>query len=178
MHLIYAILAILLVGLFSMNMHRSMHHTQNSMVVNEVVTQLTGAGYDVLDLIGRQPFDENTDESKQTPLTYPVIGNTGQLTPKADFGGCTALAVWTSGCDDLDDFDGLTIEVDVDGFQYETSIAVGYVDPLDPDSPSGGNSYAKEVTLTISNPYLLIGGQPMEVDLSRVYTYNRHTSSP
>lgn len=178
MHLIYAVLSILLVGLFSMNMFRSMHHVQNKMVVNEVVTELTGAGYDVLEFIGRRPFDENTDESKITPLTYPVINGTNQLTAKVDFEGCTALAVSNPACDDIDDFDGLTVTVGVDGFQYEISIAVNYVDPLNPDTPAAGKTFAKEVALTITNPYLLVGGQPLEVKLKRVYTYNRHITAP
>lgn len=178
MHLITAVLSVLLVGLFSTNMFRSMHRTQNKMVLNEVVTALTGAGYDVMELIGRLPFDENTDESKITPLTYPVVTGTNQITAKANFGGCAALAVSNPSCDDIDDFDGLIVTVDADGFEYEVSIDVRYVDPLNPDTPAAGITFAKEVALTISNPYLLVGGQPLEVELKRVFTYNRHVTSP
>jgi len=179
MHLIYAVLAIMMVGLFSLNMHRSMHQSQNRMVVNEVVTELTGAGYDILELIGRLPFDENTDESKQSPLEYPVINFTSELTPAAQFGGCTAVALEDPACDDIDDFHGIpTFTITVDGLEYEADVAVQYVDPVNPDTPAGGNSYAKEVELTITNPYLLVGGQPIQVNVRRVFTYNRHTTAP
>ena len=177
MHLIYAVLAIMLVGLYSMNMHRSMHQTQNKMVVNEVLTQLTGAGYDVVDYIGRRPFDENTDESKQSPLSYPVITGTGFLTPKGSFGGCASLTLSDPACDDIDDFDGLAITVALGGFDYAVEVDVNYVDPNNPSNPATGNSYAKEVAVTISNPYVVVGGQPLEVRVTQVYTYNRHTSS-
>ncbi len=179
MHLIFAVLSIMLVGLFSMNLHRSMHQSQNRMVVNEVVTALTGAGYDVLELIGRLPFDENTDESKKDPLEYPVITSTNQLTPAAEFGGCTALALSNPACDDIDDFHGIpTFTVTADGLEYEIDIVVQYVNPDSPDTPAGGNSYAKEVALTITNPYLRVGDQPLQVNVRRVFTYNRHTTAP
>jgi hypothetical protein len=179
MHLIYAVLAIMLVGLFSMNMHRSMHQSQNKMVVNEVVTELTGAAYDVLELIGRLPFDENTDESKKDPLEYPVINGTGQLSSSAQFGGCEALEFIPTDCDDIDDFHAIpSVTVDVDGLEYEMDVAVQYVDPSNPDTPSGGNSFAKEVAITITNPYFRVGGEPLQVTIKRIFTYNRHTTAP
>ena len=179
MHMIYAVLAIMLVGIFSMNMHRSMHHSQNKMVVNEIVTELTGAGYDMLEMIGRLPFDEHSDETKKSPLTYPVITTPGQLTPPGSFGGCTAINIEVTACDDIDDFHGIpTFTIDVDGLEYEADVNVRYVLYNDPDTPAGAQSYAKEVRLTITNPYLLIGGDPLEVNVRRVFTYNRHTTAP
>lgn len=176
MHMIYAVLAIMLVGLFSLNMHRSMHQSQNRMVVNEVVTELTGAGYDVLEFIGRLPFDENTDESKKDPLEYPVINGPNQLTPVGNFGGCAALALVPDDCDDIDDFHNVPdVTIDVDGLEYDVEVAVRYVDPLNPETASAGNSLAKEVALTITNTYLLVGGDPLQVNVKRIFTYNRHT---
>ena len=180
MHLLYALLAMLLVALFSLNMQRGIHATEQQMIVNEVATQLTGVGVDVLEHIERTPFDENTDESKQVPLEYPVITGTGQLTPDggAQWGGCTSLALSDPSCDDIDDFDGVSVDVDVDGLVYTVEVAVQYVSPATTPAtlaPSGAQTYAKEVTLTISNPYLLLGGTPLQVELKRVFTYNRHT---
>ena len=180
MHLIYAVLAIMLVGVFSMNMHRSMHQAQHKMVLNEVTTELTGAAYDVLEHIGRQPFDENTNEQKISPLVYPIITAENQLTQAggAEWGTCTSLSVTADTCDDLDDFDGVATTVVVDGFQYDVEIDVAYVDPANPNSLPGTRTYAKQVAVTISNTYIRVGGQPLEVTIKRVFTYNRHTQSP
>ena len=177
MHMIYAVLSIMLVGIFSTNMFRSIHQGELKMITNEVVTELTGAGYSVLEFIGRRAFDENTDESKIDPLVYPVITGTGQLTSIAGFGGCASLTLADPGCDDIDDFDGVTVDVDHGEFVYEVVVDVQYVDPQTA-VPSGSPTYAKEVTLTLTNPYVLIGGQPLQVTVSRVFTYGRHTTSP
>ena len=177
MHLLYALLSIMLVGLFSTSMFRSIHHSENKMVLNEVLTELSGAGYNVLEFIGRRAYDENTDESKIFPLVYPVITGTGQLTAAADFGGCASLTYANPTCDDLDDFDGLVVTVTEGGLEYNVSIDVQYVDPLTA-SPSLGKAFGKEVTLTITNPYVLVGGAPLEVSLSRAFTYDRHIQSP
>lgn len=178
MHLIYAVVAIMLVGLFSMEMSRSIRHAETKMVLNEVLTQLSGAGYDVLEFAGQFPFDENTDESKQTPLQYPVITSVGELTALADFGGCVGLVFTDPTCDDLDDLDDLQVVVDVDGFEYTVTIDVRYVNANNPDQVYVGKSFAKELALTITNPYLLVGGQPLQVTVSRVFTYNRHIKAP
>ncbi len=177
MHLIYAVLTIMLVGLFSNSMFRSIHRSEVKMVLNEVMTELTGTGYDVLEFIGRREFDENTDESKMSPLVYPVISTAAELTATADFGGCSSLTYSNPACDDIDDFDGLAVDVTTSGLTYSINVDVQYVDPLTA-APSIGKSYAKEVTLTLTNPYLLVGGAPLEVTLFRVFTYDRHTTSP
>lgn len=177
MHLIYAVMSIMLVGIFSTNMFRSIHQSELRMITNEVLTELTGAGYDVLEFIGRRAFDENTDESKIDPLVYPVITTVGQLTSIAGFGGCDSFTLAPPGCDDIDDFDGVTADVTLGAFVYEVEVDVRYVVPTTA-APSASPTYAKEVTLTLTNPYVLIGADPLQVTVSRVFTYGRHTTSP
>lgn len=174
MQVIYSLLAIMLLGLFSLNMLRGIHFSQNDMVENEVATQLTSIGTDVLEFIGRTAFDENVDESKISPLSFPIVTNAGQLT--TTFGGCTALEIVNPTCDDLDDFDGLVVTRQAVDLPYTVTIAVRYVDPNNP-TQALSPSFAKEVRLTITSPLLTVNDTPIPVTLTRVFTYNRITST-
>jgi hypothetical protein len=177
--LIYAILAILLLMFLGLNMTRGQLRTQDKMVVNEVATELSGVAYSVLDFIGRRPFDERTDESKITPpIVYPVITSTSQLTPAANFGGCTSMALVAVQCDDVDDYHLLTGSTTVGGLTYSYAISVRYVNPANPSQAAGSQTYAKEVSVTVQNPYLTMNGAPLPVVMRRVFSYNRHTTAP
>ena len=180
MHLLYALIAVMLVGLFSMHMLRGIRDVQTDMWQNEVLTQVTGVGLDVLEHIVRQPFDESTDESKQDPLIYPVINSPVMLTAEAFFGGCgNSLDYVNPACDDIDDFDGTEINAEVEGLPYTITVNVQYVNPNAPATSTGGvKSLAKEVELTITTPLLQAGGQPIQMTMSRVATYNRHLQAP
>jgi len=177
--IIYGILAILLLAFLGLNMLRGQLRTEDRMIVNEVATDLSGVAYSILDFIGRTPFDELTDESKrEQPVAYPVITSTSGLTPVANFGGCGALTLVNPTCDDIDDFDGLTGTRTVGGLDYTFTVSVRYVVPTAPETAAGGNSYAKEVEVEVSNPHLTMNGAPLPVALRRVFTYNRHTAAP
>lgn len=178
MQLISTILAALLVGLFSIHMSRGIREVQNDMWQNETLTQVTGVGQDILEHIVRRPFDENTDESKKNPLVYPVITSAVMLTADASFGGCTGLDLVTPTCDDIDDFDGLTVTRTIDNIPFQVLIAVQYVNPDDPSEASASKTVAKEVSLTITTPFIKVGGNNLEMKLSRVATYNRHMTAP
>lgn len=175
MQTLYSLIALLLVMLLSLNFYQGRNHTQQNMIVNEVLTPFNDLGMELLDHIGRQAFDENTDETKIAEPTWPIVTSPSGLTAEASFGGCTDF--WT--CDDIDDFHGLTVNRDLNGLPYTVDISVRYVDELDPDQPTGGApSYAKEVTLEISTAAIQMGGAPLTVKIGRVYTYDRITSTP
>ena len=55
--LIYSILALLMIMFLSMNMQRNIGKDQQSQTFNEVTTQLTGVGTEVLERIGSTHFD-------------------------------------------------------------------------------------------------------------------------
>ena len=65
-----------------------------------------------------------------------------------------------------------------DGLTYQIEVEVAYVDPLAPTVQTGSPTFAKEVRLTITTPDFVIGNNPLEVELSQVYTYNRITTTP
>jgi hypothetical protein len=178
MQLVSTIAAILLVGLFTIHMSTGIRQVQNDMWQNEALTQVTGIAEEVIEYILHRPFDENTDESKIDPLSYPVITSASQLTAAASFGGCTTLDLVDPTCDDIDDFDGLTFTRSVENIPYTVEVAVQYVNPSDPSEASAAKTVAKEVTLTISTPLIQVGGNDFEIKISRVATYNRHMTAP
>ncbi len=170
MQVFYALIAMLLLALLSLTLQRGTHSAERRQIVNEMTTQLVGVGIDVVEHIGRQPFDSQTDSNKVA--TVPPVTNANQLTPKGSFGGCTDY----NSCEDVDDFDGLAITRIVDGLQFDVQIEVNYVDELTPDNQPGYNTFAKEVRLTISSPYLYITkSTPVSVQIARVIAYDRTT---
>lgn len=173
MQVIYGLTAMALVALVSLTVQRTSTGTQQRMIVNEVATQLGGVGVEVLERIGSLPFDSKTDTTKV--FTFPLVTEANQLTDASAFGGCVDFAL----CEDIDDFHGLTIQREQDDFTYGLQIDVEYVDVLAPfGSTYGPQSFAKKVTLSVTNPHLYLGDRdnPLTVTLSRVFTYQRVTS--
>ncbi len=176
---LYGFIAIGLVMLLSLNLLRAATSTEQRMILNEVATQVTGIAVDLMEHLGNKAFDENTDETGIEPSDFPLVTSPSMLTPDngPDWGGCPSL--YDNTCNDIDDFDGMTIERDVEGLAYRAAIEVRYVNETSPNTTSGVSTYAKEVVITVTTPayrHLLIGGAPLEVRLSRVFAYKRITS--
>ncbi|NNF04186.1 MAG: hypothetical protein HKN17_06945 [Rhodothermales bacterium] len=72
----------------------------------------------------------------------------------------------------------MTISTVSDEFPYTIEISVQYVNPSNPSQASTSKTVAKEVTVTITSPLITIGGNPFEIKMSRVATYNRHMTAP
>lgn len=187
-------LAVLMAGLLALGFNRAVFQNEYKMIVNETTTGLVSAGEAVLEHIGSTAFDEKTNESKlPKPISYPVVTSTGDLTTQAKFGtaddpskgACTSFK--DAGCDDIDDFDGVsdtltTGKIKPDDpnsdavFYYQVQVNVQYVDPVTHVSTGGTPSWAKEVEVVLTNPFLRVGGSPFQVRLYRVFTYQRFTS--
>ncbi len=175
MQVFYAIIAMTLIALLSITLQRGTHGAFRKKVVNEVATQLTGVGVDVLENIGRKWFDSQVDTT--TIPIFPPVTDPAQLTPKGGFGGCTNYNAPGPACDDVDDYDGMSISRDVDGILYNVDIEVNYVDEANPDYQPGTNTYAKEVQLDISSPYLYFNdpSNPLTVRMTRIFTHQMTT---
>lgn len=171
MQALYGILAMAIVAILSLTVMRASRSTEHSMVLNEVTTQASGVGVDVLEAIGRLPFDSKTDTLKVTKI--PAVESADELTGPGSFGGCASF----SDCEDIDDFDGLTTTRALDGFEYDVEIDVRYVVEASPGTYSGVNTFAKEVRVLITNPYIHFGdpSNPLTVEMRRVFTYQRTT---
>ena len=75
MHLIYTLLAMLLVGILSLSVLRTSASSEQRMVTNEIMTQVTGVADEVFDHASDYWFDERVHEGKwpiQPPI-FPII---------------------------------------------------------------------------------------------------------
>ena len=179
MQVIYAFIAILLVALLSLTLQRGVHSTERRQMVNEVSTQLVGVGIDVLEFVGRRAFDYEVDTTRADFAVwrddFPYATDPTDLTPatSAEWGNCPS-GFYT--CDDIDDFDGLTVTRTVDGMDFSVDILVEYVSESTPDDPAA-QSFAKEVRLEISSSslYLNSPANPLTVVISRVFAYSQST---
>lgn len=172
---LYGLIALALVSMLTLNMHRSTTNTQQRQIFNEVVTQVTGVGAEVFDHIARENvyFDKYVFDTRSI---FPTCGRTTSpdvFTPEASFVPAASYA--TSRY--IEGFDGMTdVAVDRDDIQFLVDIDVRYVDP-GTLVPSATPTYAKEVTLTISSPLLFLRTptNPVEVTMSRVIEYDMVT---
>lgn len=203
MHLLYSLISVMLVGVLALSAMQMSAHSEQRIIANEITTQVTGVADEVFDHAGAYWYDEAVNESNshRQPPIFPVITSASGLTPVTHapgmgsdgWGGCTAAIYDTDAnmgkrrlqnsarpvtCDDLDDMHGLELDMDRDGLTYTVNVAVEYVDPYAPTSTSSSQTFAKRMTLTIATNDYLIGGDPLEVEMSRVYTYKRITATP
>lgn len=166
---IYAVAALTVVMLFSMSTQRGRVTGTQEMYVTEARTRMMGVARETVERIARteMAFDEATDSEKVAEgAVYPYVAGPGELTPGNSFGGCADLVA----CDDLDDFHGVSVNGDMEGLPYNVDVAVAYVDALT-GGPTGSQTFAKELTVTVSTPALSLKGETLSVGYSRVFTY-------
>jgi len=201
MHLLYSLIGLMLVGVLALSAMRMSAHSEQRMISNEIMTQVTGLADEVFDHAGAYWFDEQTNEQNEPhqPPIFPIVTTTSSLTsPSAvpglgvdGWSGCTA-AIYTPDantgqlrlqnsarpetCDDLDDLHGLQLDMDRNGLTYRVDVSVTYVDPLDPSTTSSTPTWAKRVSLRITTADYQVAGNPLEVTMSRVFSYRRVTT--
>lgn len=189
--LIYSILALILVMVISMNTQRSVMGTAEEQALNEVATQMTGVGTEVLERVGRTHFDwynwqygvgtstlgtsaaasetrrtrfcGRLDENEADSLATP-----GSFTPCGSYGNCNFI----EGFHGLADF---TLTRGTFEFNIDT-LHVEYVNPDDFTDATWANakSYAKRVTVTVEYPGIYFNEDPtntLKLDLDRVFIY-------
>lgn len=173
---LYSIAAIMLLGITVLNINTKIHGTQDRLMFNELALDMTSVGAEVLNEIGKHPFDPGTISEFVVPRD--------SLSNDADWGssGCDPDNSYQS-CFTVSDFHQKTAErtrsrvqsgTPVDITYNVTEIEVKYVSETPPHTPvtSGTRTFAKEVTLKVSTPVLVnADGEPFEITMSRVYMY-------
>jgi hypothetical protein len=174
---LYGLIALALVSMLALNMQRGTTNTQQRQIFNEVATQITGVASEVFDHIARDAvyFDKYVYDTR---TVFPTCGRTttpsvftaeASFVPAADY----ASSLYIEG------FHGMTgVPIDRDDLSYLVDITVRYVDPVTL-APSAVQTFAKEVTLTISSPLLFLStpANPVEVTMRRVFEYDMVTKA-
>lgn len=171
--LIYAVVAVAIAAMVSYLLLIGTTTVETRQYQNEMMTQVSGVAHEVFDLIGTRSFDARTD----TTVFPDPPSSAEELTAESDFGkSCDPY----TGCSDIDDYHEQELTMNRLGTTYSVFVGVRYVEESNPESFSGSKTFAKRVTLTISNPLLRDRDENeddivREMFISRVYTYLRTT---
>ena len=100
--MIYSVAAILLLGVAFLNINQKVHGTDERMMFSELTLEMTGVGAEILDEIGKRPFDANTVGGLLIPAT--ALGASASVSPSA----CDPDDSNYAGCDTIGHFPGKT----------------------------------------------------------------------
>ena len=148
------LLGLMITMLLSFNVQRASVTAKVQVINNEMETIASGVALEVLDYVGSKPFD--------TATALGPVENASELTPLPFSSG---LAF--EEADDLDDFHHIELHTLPEfDFDFTVDLTVEYVEENDPAVIATTQTFAKKVTVTITNAYL-----QTPVTLSQVYTY-------
>ncbi|MEM6784318.1 MAG: hypothetical protein AAF624_11365 [Bacteroidota bacterium] len=145
--------------LLALNMQQSSVKTKMDLVNEEVTSFASSVALDVLGHIGAQSFDAATESATVTDAS-----NLSSLPFSTGKGYASA--------DDIDDFHQMqtyTYVSDYDGMTFEVDATVEYVSETDGTTVLSAQSFAKLVTVTVTNDVLR--DREAAVVLSQVFTY-------
>ncbi|HEY5564002.1 MAG TPA: hypothetical protein VIL33_00335 [Rhodothermia bacterium] len=173
---IYALAALVIAAILSFQFLLGSRTANSRVHSNEILTQVSGVATEIIEDIGSRAFDNRTRED----LFETSPDSAGELTDPADFGTLSPYSMeeCDSLCMDIDDYHGQIFQAEHDGIDFEVGITVRYVDPDNPETVSGGKTFAKEVILGITNPNIYREGNPdslITIEVGRVFTYFKTT---
>jgi hypothetical protein len=171
-----AILSMMIVSMFSLNQHRNLLSTRESMMRMEISLQATGVAVDWLEEIGTLSFDEATRDDEITSvndLTAMVSinldgdGKSHIVSSGGDYYGFDG----DTPSDDIDDFDETAVpksRATIQGnLNFSLYTNVVYVDDTNVEIEQATPTKTKKATVTVIS---LDVAQPDTIRLSQVYT--------
>jgi len=171
---LFALLAVMILGIFSLQMNRTIFAGEQKMILNEVATLATGVGTELLEEIGSKNYSFG--------IANQVFheGQRDSLYAKGNFCNGPCLCdpdVNFAGCDFITSFDGKKATRERGGILFEVDFEVNYVQENDPSVISGTPTFVARVDLRITSPLLYVGSpdNPLEYKMSRVFTHPRVT---
>ena len=165
-----SLLALLLVMFLSVQSFQIVNRTERQIVLNEISTQLTGVGVEVIERVGTSLFDQSTAGGI-------IVTSVDSLTATIDFGPGTPACDYdpssATQCVAVEQFDGLNLTINREGIVYDVSIGVSFYDIMT-NSTTTTKTFAKQIEVNISNPNLYISTPDnlLQVNMARIYTYS------
>ena len=159
---ILAMLALMIVGSFTLNQHQGVARTYNELVDDELEIAASGVATHIMELISNRAFDQRTLPAETN--TKGLVVGTAELTSSSAFGtatGCDLDEPYkdTVACVDVDDAhmaDGTWQDVpfhlkDGKELPFDVHVDVFYVDPSNLDQPltAGQRSLHKKVVINV-----------------------------
>ena len=169
--MIYSIAAVAMAGALSLSVSRGSVAGKKQVIRHQLVSQVSGVANEILEDIGSKPFDYRTSEAN-----FPTPPNSAaELTQVSNFGGNCDPEL---DCADIDDFHGKTLSRLPGGLPFDVAVTVSYVNEDDPNATASVPTFAKEVTLTITSPFIYHGRPDnlIPITISRVFTYFKNTT--
>ncbi|NNE47559.1 MAG: hypothetical protein HKN37_12970 [Rhodothermales bacterium] len=166
-----AVLSMVVTTLFAFNQHRNVLSSRLNMVREDMAIRSTGVAVDVLEEIGSMSFDEATRDkviSSSSELTAVQRLDIHNLTGGLENTQETSLE--SGGVNDLDDFNGATIErsreVNGTNIGFRAESVVSYVDPTDNTTEVDYPTKLKKVTIKV---YSLNIARPDTIYLTQLH---------
>jgi hypothetical protein len=173
MQVFYGILAMMVLGILSLTMNRSIYGTETQMVVNEYSTQMTGIAGEVLDQVGSLPYDAITLSGiivkTTSALSDPILG-----APACSINKDTAVDQYFKGCLAMNDLHGKNGTRMVGGLPFDVEVRMWYVDNAG-NKLTSGTSFKKEVRVLVKTGDLRVGANndSLKIEVFRTFSYPR-----
>lgn len=139
--------ALVLLSIIALAFYRASTNQTTISYANESMLEATAIGQSILEEIKAKAFDEMTVSAPCTTVAA--------LTAPSSLGPDTSETANTF-FDDIDDYNNYTRTVISPRLGiYFAAVQVRYVDPNTPESASGISTFAKQVSVFVTNEYLI-----------------------
>jgi hypothetical protein len=155
--------AMLLFAITLPSVNNAILYSESTQVVTQVQNSAMAVAQGYLSEAAVKTFDEVCLTS------LPLIP--AQLTPAGNLGSETGE--YYPNFDDLDDYGDLSV-TDTTAFpSINVTGSVDYVDPSNPETPSGIQTFVKRLQITITSSFLVdpASGDSLQITLERLYAY-------
>lgn len=181
-------LALMIVGSFTMNQHRDVARSYTKLVDDELEIAASGVAMHIIELIGNRSFDSRTHPDAVSDEGYPV--GSEEMTSSSAFGkysGCDLDEPFKDAiqCTDIDDahmgpneWQAVPFRLkDGDELKFDVNVEVFYVDADDLNTPllTGYRSMHKRVVVRIRSQHHRAQNRYEDgfVRLERIFSYDK-----
>jgi hypothetical protein len=164
--------ALIILSLFTLTANGLINDNMTAAEQNEYYLTALSLGQSLIHEAKTKSFDQVTDTSAVlSPLSLTPVSllgpESGEFIALPDSGGLATGYHSSTAYNDVDDYNGYVRIVNTPRAEgYRVTSYVQYASPTWPDSASGVATFCKEMTVTITSPYL---SQPVIVQYAFFY---------
>lgn len=157
---LYVMAAVVLFSILATNSNAAFVRNSNLQVESELEYNAIAVAQSIIDEARVKPYDENdvNNDPNEVDDDMPTFSQPSALGPETG----ESYPFY----DDFDDFDGLTITRNTGYGEYDVSVVVVYLNPLNLSVSTSVTTIKKRMTVTVSHENL-----PNDVSLTFIRTY-------